>query len=102
MTIAVLWQEDGVLWCAADTRLVAGKGDQPTTEMAAKIYSIPMSTSATIPDTYEVRQKHYWTQYGFVFAGAVQPATMTAVTHQHFYSNSVALGNEPIRRSSAT
>ncbi len=37
MTIAVIWQEDGLQWCAADTRLVAGNDDQATTEVAAKI-----------------------------------------------------------------
>jgi hypothetical protein len=75
MTIAVVWHEDGLLWCAADTRLVAGIDDKTTSEMAAKIYSIPLSISAFDPSldpslaSFERRQPHYWTQYGFVYAG---------------------------------
>jgi hypothetical protein len=45
MTIAVIWQEDGFQWCAADTRLVAAD-DEPTTEIATKIYAIPVVVSA--------------------------------------------------------
>ncbi len=44
MTIAVIWQEDGLQWCPADIRLVAGNDDQATTEIAAKI--VPRKTSA--------------------------------------------------------
>ena len=79
MTIAVIWQEDGLLWCAADTRLVAGRDDRPTTEIAAKIYAIPVVVGA-LDMEHEPRQPHYWTQYGFVYAGAALPASMTAVT----------------------
>jgi hypothetical protein len=78
VTIAVVWQEDGFQWCAADTRLVAGDDDRPATEIAAKIYSIPVVVSAMsngLPS-----QPHFWTQYGFVYAGAALPAAMTAVT----------------------
>lgn len=77
MTIAVIWQEDGFQWCAADTRLVADPNDEPTTEIAAKIYAIPVVVRAL---DHELRQPHYWTQYGFVYAGAALPASMTAVT----------------------
>ncbi|WP_417434346.1 hypothetical protein [Hoeflea sp.] len=86
MTIAVIWQEDGVLWCAADTRLVVGKNDQTTSEKTAKIYSIPLSVCALNPvadltnTAFGLRQPHYWTQYGFAYAGAALPATQTAVT----------------------
>src|SRR5208282_160004 len=76
VTIAVVWQEDGFQWCAADTRLVAGDDDRPATEIAAKIYAIPVVVSAMgngFPG-----QPHYWTQYGFVYAGAALPAAMTA------------------------
>ncbi len=78
MTIAVVWQEDGFQWCAADTRLVVGGNDRPATEIAAKIYAIPVVASAL--DGGFPRQPHYWTQYGFVYAGAALPAAMTAVT----------------------
>ncbi len=93
MTIAVVWHEDGLLWCAADTRLVAGNGDKTTSEMAAKIYSIPLSISAFDPGFapslagYERRRPHYWTQYGFVYAGAVLPASQTAVTASTILQN---------------
>ncbi len=79
MTIAVVWQEDGYQWCAADTRLVAGADDKPTTEIGSKIYVIPLAASALNPDSF-VRVPHYVTQYGFVYAGAALPASMTAVT----------------------
>jgi hypothetical protein len=79
MTIAAIWQEDGFQWCAADTRLVVDPNDQTTTEIAAKIYSIPVVAGALDADGLP-RQPHYWTQYGFVYAGAASPASMTAVT----------------------
>ncbi|HWE72952.1 MAG TPA: hypothetical protein VG328_07320 [Stellaceae bacterium] len=79
MTIAVIWREDGLQWCAADTRLVAGHDDEPTTEIAAKIYAIPVVVRA-LDTELKPRQPHYWTQYGFVYAGAMLPATMTALT----------------------
>jgi hypothetical protein len=79
MTIAVIWQEDGFQWCAADTRLVAGRDDKPTTEIATKIYAIPVVVGA-LDLELEPRQPHYWTQYGFVYAGAALSASMTAVT----------------------
>jgi hypothetical protein len=93
MTIAVIWQEDGMLWSAADTRLVAGLDDKTTTEIAAKLYSIPVSTSAFDPALdprlagLERRQPHYSTQYGFVFAGAALPASQTAVTASTLLQN---------------
>lgn len=83
MTIAVIWQEDGFQWCAADTRLVAGNDDEPMTEIAAKIYAIPVVAGALDPGL-NPRQPHYWTQYGFVYAGAALPASMTAVTASTF------------------
>lgn len=83
MTIAVIWQEDGFQWCAADTRLVAGSDDGPITEIAAKIYSIPVVVGALDPELNPC-QPHYWTQYGFVYAGAALPASMTAVTASTF------------------
>lgn len=78
MTIAVVWQEEGRLWSAADTRLVAGTQDRPTTDIASKIYSIPIAVAAFGPDGF-LRKPHYWTQYGFVYAGAALPASMTAI-----------------------
>lgn len=86
MTIAVIWQEDGFQWCAADTRIVAGSDDRPTTEIAAKIYSIPVAIRA-LDSNLEPRQPHYWTQYGFVYAGAALPASMTAVTASTLLQN---------------
>lgn len=79
MTIAVVWQEDGRLWCAADTRFVAGKHDAPTTEIGSKIYSIPLAISAFGSDGW-LRSPHFSTQYGFIYAGAALPASMTAVS----------------------
>src|SRR6516164_4040637 len=83
MTIAVIWQEDGFQWCAADTRLTADN-DQPTTEIATKIYAIPVVAAA---HSGHHRQPHYWAQYGFVYAGAALPASMTAVTASTFLQN---------------
>jgi hypothetical protein len=83
MTIAVIWQEDGFQWCAADTRLVAGSDDKPTTEIAAKIYAIPVEVRA-LDLELEPRAPHYWTKYGFVYAGAALPASLTAVTASTF------------------
>ena len=85
MTIAVVWQEDGFQWCAADTRLVAGDDDRLATEIAAKIYAIPVVVSAMANGF--PRQPHYWTQYGFVYAGAALPAAMTAVTASTLLQN---------------
>jgi hypothetical protein len=83
MTIAVIWQEDGFQWCAADTRLVAGSDDKPTTEIAAKIYAIPVVVGALDPEL-NTHEPYYWTQYGFVYAGAALPASMTAVSASTF------------------
>lgn len=83
MTIAVIWQEDDLLWCAADTRLVAGSDNTPTTEIASKIYAIPVAVAALTAE-FVLRQPHYWTEYGFVYAGAALPASMTAVTASTF------------------
>jgi hypothetical protein len=83
MTIAVIWQEDGLQWCAADTRLVADPDDRPMTEIASKIYAIPVVVGV-LDEELKPRQPHYWTQYGFVYAGAALPATMTAVTASMF------------------
>ncbi len=79
MTIAVIWQEDGAQWCAADTRLVADPDDRTMTEIAAKIYAIPVVVGV-LEVELKPRQPHYWTQYGFVYAGAALPASMTAIT----------------------
>jgi hypothetical protein len=84
MTIAAIWLEDGLQWCAADTRLVAGSNDQPTSEIAAKIYAIPVGVRALDPG-HIPRQPHYSTQYGFVYAGATGPATMTESRRLHFF-----------------
>jgi hypothetical protein len=78
VTISVIWRDKGYQWCAADTRLVAGSEEQPTTEIAAKIYTIPVAVAA-MPDGL-ADSPHYSTQYGFTYAGAVLPATMTAMT----------------------
>lgn len=86
MTIAVIWQEDGHQWCAADTRLVVGPKDQPTTEIGTKMYAIPVTVRAFGPDGF-LRNPHYWTQYGFVYAGAALPASMTAVTASTLLQN---------------
>ncbi|MGA8771068.1 MAG: hypothetical protein WB610_11935, partial [Rhodomicrobium sp.] len=79
MTIAVIWQEDGFQWCAADTRLTADPNNRLMTDIEAKIYVIPVVVRALGTELYP-RQPHYWTQYGFVYAGAAAPASMTAVT----------------------
>jgi hypothetical protein len=89
MTIAVIWQEDGCQWCAADTRLVAGRDDALMTEIAAKMYAIPVAVSALNPG---LRQPHYRTQYGFVYAGAALPASMTAVTASTFLQHLASPG----------
>ncbi len=93
MTIAVIWQEDGLLWCAADTRLVAGENSAPTTEIAAKIYAIPIAVRALDGDL-EPRQPHYRIQYGFVYAGAALPASMTAVTASTLLQNLARPGSQ--------
>ncbi len=98
MTIATIWLEDGLLWCAADTRLVAGKNDVTTSDLAAKIYTIPLSISALDPNPpldvagTEPRQPHYWTQYGFVYAGAALPASQTAINASTILQNLVRPG----------
>lgn len=89
MTIAVLWEENDFLWCASDTRLVHGIKNKIVTETAAKIYAIPLSISAMNPDEAPtiVRQPHYWTQYGFVYAGSALPASQTAITASTLLQN---------------
>jgi hypothetical protein len=86
VTISVIWQEDGWLWCAADTRLVAGPNDITTTETAAKIYAIPVGISVFGDDGFP-RKPNAWMQYGFTYAGAVMPATMTALTASTLLQN---------------
>jgi hypothetical protein len=91
MTIAVIWQEDGFQWCAADTRLVAAD-DEPTTEIATKIYAIPVVVSAPRLGLPPRHPPHYWTEYGFVYAGAALPATMTAIMASTFLQRLVGPG----------
>ncbi|MBY6117825.1 type II toxin-antitoxin system VapB family antitoxin [Mameliella alba] len=79
MTVAVIWRENDHLWCAADSRLVIGDNDQTVTEMMSKIYSIPVTVHAQDEEGH-LRVPHYWTQYGFVYAGSATPASMTAIT----------------------
>jgi len=79
MTVAAIWRQNNYLWCAADSRLVAGKQDQVVTEKVAKIHSIPIAIHAQDMDGC-LRTPHYWTQYGFVYAGSAAPASMTAIT----------------------
>ena len=78
MTIVALWKEEGSLWLAADTRVSNDRGIV-STDSAAKLYSLPVV--AMRPDNAGfLRLPHWWTSYGFAFAGAVLPATMTAIT----------------------
>ena len=93
MTIAVVWEEDGFLWCAADTRLVAGAQDKPTTEIGSKIYSISMAVAAFGPDGF-VRAPHIRSQFGFVYAGAALPASTTAVTATTLLQKLARPGNQ--------
>lgn len=79
MTIAVVWQEHQRQWCAADTRLVAGSTDRTVTDIASKVFSIPVVVHA-MPEPTIVRAPHSWTEYGFVFAGSASPAAITAAT----------------------
>lgn len=78
MTIAVVWQEDGRQWCAADTRLVV-HDDKRTTDIATKIYSIPVTASIMVPGSI-ARVSYYRAEFGFMYAGAALPASMVAVT----------------------
>jgi hypothetical protein len=91
VTIAVIWHEHNVLWCAADTRIVV---DQNTvTDIAAKIYAIPVAVAASDSEG-EPREPHYRAQYGFVYAGAVAPATVTAITSSTFLQKLVRSGSQ--------
>lgn len=92
MTIAVVWEEEGRLWCAADTRLVAGKLNAPTTEIGSKIYAIPIAVSAFGPDGW-LRAPHFSTQYGFVYAGGALPALMTVATATTLLQKLARAGN---------
>ena len=79
MTIAVIWQEDGFQWCAADTRLVADPDDRPMTEIAAKIYAIPVVVEYWRTNSNRVSRTtgHSTDLY---MPGLRCPASMTAVT----------------------
>lgn len=77
MTIAVIWLENDAQWCAADTRLVAGRDDDPVFEIGSKIFTIPVAVAAIVPNL-GTRAPHYSTDYGFVFAGSTLPAVLTA------------------------
>lgn len=79
MTIAVIWREDNFQFCAADTRLTVDNDATPTTDVASKLFTIPVSVHAFGDDGF-LRQPHYRMKYGFVYAGAASPAAMTAVT----------------------
>ena len=48
-------------------------------EIASKIFVIPVLASAMLPNQI-VRAPHFHTKYGFVYAGATLPASMTAIT----------------------
>lgn len=93
MTIAVIWQEDSLLWCAADTRIVVDPNNRVATEIAAKIYVIPVAVAALDADG-NPREPHYRAQYGFVYAGSVAPATMTAITSSTFLQKLVRSGSQ--------
>lgn len=97
MTIAAIWLEDDLLWCAADTRLTRGEKDITTSEITAKIYTIPLAISACDPmlinaAATERRQPHYRTQYGFVYAGSALSASQTAITSSTMLQNLVRPG----------
>jgi hypothetical protein len=92
VTIAVIWQEDNVLWCAADTRIVVDP-NKVVTDIAAKIYAIPVVVAA-LDTEGEPREPHYRAQYGFVYAGAVAPATVTAITSSTFLQKLVRGGDK--------
>ena len=80
MTIAVIWQESDSLLCAADTRLEAN--GRPTSDISGKIYALPVSASVVDFDCGSPLKpiSQYRAQYGFVYAGNVMAASMTAVT----------------------
>jgi hypothetical protein len=90
VTIAVIWKEHGLQWCAADTRLVVDTPHPSTvTEMAKKLYVIPVATAARTPGEIWPRVPHYWTQYGFVYSGSSAAASITAVTASMLLQNLV-------------
>lgn len=108
MTIAAIWLEGGVLWCAADTRLSVEtvsadkspgqKDSKVTSNLTAKIYSIPLLISACDPSVRidaadaERRHPHFWTQYGFVYSGSALAASQTAINASTMLQGLVRLG----------
>lgn len=56
-----------------------GEANKVITEVGSKICGVTMTVS-DMPTPDFVRPPHYWTRYGFVFAGATAPATTTAIT----------------------
>jgi len=78
MTIVAVWEEDGHGWMAADTRFANDSGTI-TSDSGAKLYSLPIRCHRPGGDG-SLRVAHWWSSYGFAFAGAVLPASMTAVT----------------------
>ncbi|RWG11360.1 MAG: hypothetical protein EOQ55_28620 [Mesorhizobium sp.] len=76
-------------------RILAWSGgveDRPTTEIPCEIYALPVAISAQDPGG-DIRASHYWTRYGFVYAGSALPASMTAVTASTFLQNLVRQGD---------
>ncbi|MGN7734346.1 hypothetical protein [Ensifer sp. 22564] len=85
MTIAAVWQEEGLLWCVSDTRISrpGNSGLIITTDAGAKIYPLWI-LCRRIADVRDgapfIFQPHFARRVGLVFAGNILIASQAIAT----------------------
>ena len=85
MTAVAIWleQADYMVWGCADTR-ISRRGDQSgfvrLTDRGAKLFALPIACSAVSTHENVQPEPHFQSTFGFAFAGATLPATMTYAT----------------------
>ncbi len=101
MTVAVVWQEEGGLWCASDTRISRpgnGGGVIITTDAGAKIYPLLVTCNwgpmYVVNGNAQVPPQGFAQQVGLVFAGNILIASQTIATVASLCQTLQTAGND--------
>src|SRR5262249_7691143 len=94
MTVVAIWSEESRLWAVADTRFSAkGFAEQQTlTDHGPKIFLLPVIVRE--PGSNFGNVKHF-TQVGFAYAGAVNPALSTHALCNAVLQSLFCAGEQP-------